>query len=270
MELCISREYDTDWRRNSSIVALSSRIRNGSARENLTPWRSAIGLKSRLPAPGTRQVLLVSAILALMGFALFYESRLVPRKLRIHEQASRSPYKNTRAGVKYLGDAACIGCHKDIAQTYRNHPMGGSLYPIAQAPLIAGQTASSGPLFAAQGFEYFLENQNGRVVHKEIRRDGRGHVIAEADGEVRFAVGSGRLGIAYLIERDGYLFQSPIAWYARNRRWDLPPGYEKSNRTFRPADSVGMPVLPLEPLRSGRGNGQPLSAAILRRACDWL
>ena len=192
----------------------------------------AIGLKSRLPAPGTRQVLLVSAILALMGFALFYESRLVPRKLRIHEQASRSPYKNTRAGVKYLGDAACIGCHKDIAQTYRNHPMGGSLYPIAQAPLIAGQTASSGPLFAAQGFEYFLENQNGRVVHKEIRRDGRGHVIAEADGEVRFAVGSGRLGIAYLIERDGYLFQSPIAWYARNQRWDLPPGYEKSNAHF--------------------------------------
>ena len=39
VELCISREYDTDWRRNSSIVALSSRIRNGSARENLTPWR---------------------------------------------------------------------------------------------------------------------------------------------------------------------------------------------------------------------------------------
>ena len=40
------------------------------------------------------------------------------------------------------------------------------------------------------------------------------------------------MGIAYLIERDEFLFQSPIAWYARAQRWDLPPGYQKSNRHF--------------------------------------
>jgi Tfp pilus assembly protein PilF len=39
-----------------------------------------------------------------------------------------------------------------------------------------------------------------------------------------------------LIERDGFLFQSPISWYTRERRWDLAPGYEKQNRHFdRPA-----------------------------------
>ena len=47
------------------------------------------------------------------------------------------------------------------------------------------------------------------------------------------------LGTAYLIERDGFLFQSPIAWYARARRWDLPPGYEKTNSHFeRPITSA--------------------------------
>ena len=56
--------------------------------------------------------------------------------------------------------------------------------------------------------------------------------IAQNEAEVQFAVGSGRQGIAYLIERDGFLFQSPITWYPRERRWDLSPGYEKSNLHF--------------------------------------
>ncbi len=35
-----------------------------------------------------------------------------------------------------------------------------------------------------------------------------------------------------LIERDGFLFQSPITWYVRQRKWDLSPGYEKANLHF--------------------------------------
>jgi hypothetical protein len=199
----------------------------------------AIDIKSRLPTPRKRLVLVFTAILALVGSGLAYVSWPVSRKLRIHERESGSPYENTRPGVEYLGDAVCIGCHREIAQTYRNHPMGRSLHPIATAPTTAGHEASSGPLFVAQGFEYSAENRSGHVIHKETRRDASGRVIAQTDGEVKFVVGSGRQGIAYLIERDGFLFQSPIAWYARDRRWDLPPGYEKSNAHFdMPIQSV--------------------------------
>jgi Flp pilus assembly protein TadD len=117
--------------------------------------------------------------------------------------------------------------------------MGRSLYPIALAPVSAGLEASHGPLFSAQGFEYSVENRDGHVIHQETRRDASGRVIAQSGGEVQFVVGSGRLGIAYLIERDGFLFQSPIGWYARARRWDLPPGYEKSHSHFdRPIEST--------------------------------
>ena len=42
----------------------------------------------------------------------------------------------------------------------------------------------------------------------------------------------GGRGSAYLIERDGYLFESPITWYPQERKWDLSPGYEKSNVHF--------------------------------------
>src|SRR5262249_2499656 len=51
-----------------------------------------------------------------------------------------------------------------------------------------------------------------------------GGVTAEA--EIAFAVGSGRRGRSYLIEHDGYLFQSPITWYPLKGIWDLSPGYE--------------------------------------------
>src|SRR5262249_25055087 len=48
--------------------------------------------------------------------------------------------------------------------------------------------------------------------------------------EVQFALGSGTRGITYLIERDGFLFQSPIAWFAQQHRWDISPGYAGPNQ----------------------------------------
>ena len=144
---------------------------------------------------------------------------------------SGSPYQNTRPGVKYVGDAACSRCHADITGTFGRHPMGRSLAPITAARL-RGDEAGDRILFEAQGLQYSIENRAGRVVHKETRRDASGRVIAQNEAEVQFAVGSGRLAIGYLIERDGFLFQSPISWYSQERRWDLPPGYEKSNGHF--------------------------------------
>ena len=39
--------------------------------------------------------------------------------------------------------------------------------------------------------------------------------------------------MAFLLERgDGYLFESPITWYAGRRKRDLSPGYEKYNVHF--------------------------------------
>jgi Tfp pilus assembly protein PilF len=111
--------------------------------------------------------------------------------------------------------------------------MGRSAALITSMPAIGEEsTTASRRLFEAQGFEYAIENRDGHVIHKETRRDAEGRVIAQNEGEVRFAVGSGRLGTAFLIERDGFLFQSPIAWYAREHRWDLPPGYQKKNAHF--------------------------------------
>jgi predicted CXXCH cytochrome family protein len=45
---------------------------------------------------------------------------------------------------------------------------------------------------------------------------------------VQFTLGSGSNGRSYLINRDGYLYQSPISWYAQKQTWDLSPGFANS------------------------------------------
>src|SRR5713101_2102362 len=44
-----------------------------------------------------------------------------------------TPFLNVRPEVKYVGDETCAGCHEGHAKTYRQHPMGRSLEPIAAA-----------------------------------------------------------------------------------------------------------------------------------------
>jgi Tetratricopeptide repeat/Cytochrome c554 and c-prime len=140
-----------------------------------------------------------------------------------------SPYRNTRADVHYVGDAACARCHADLAQAYRDHPMGRSLKPI-DLENIPGTGAIA---FQAQGLEYSVERRGDRVFHKEIKRGHDGKVISQNEAEARYVIGSGEQAQAFLLERgDGHLFESPITWYSRKQKWDLSPGYEKDNLHF--------------------------------------
>jgi cytochrome c-type biogenesis protein CcmH/NrfG len=136
-----------------------------------------------------------------------------------------APSKNARPGVAYVGDAACARCHREISESYRSHPMGRSLAPVSDVkngPPTHGATRLP---IEEKGAEYTIEHRDGKVFHKATRRDADGKVYAEIEAEVRYALGSGTRGIAYLIERDGFLFQSPIAWFAQQSRWGISPGY---------------------------------------------
>jgi len=136
-----------------------------------------------------------------------------------------SPFENARPGVAYVGDAACARCHREIALAYASHPMGRSLAPVGGAGKGPPITAAAGLPFESQGVQYTVEHRDGRMFHKATRRDAAGSVRAEIEAEVRFALGSGTRGTTYLIERDGFLIQSPITWFAQKGRWDISPGY---------------------------------------------
>ncbi len=173
----------------------------------------------------------LAVALILVGFLGAFLIWKTPRDRDDRKVVSGSPYANTQPGVKFAGDSACIRCHAEIGETYLRHPMGRSLSPLQTAAVGAG-TGSAPPFFEAQGLRYAILETDGRMIHREERRDPSGRIIAENQAEVRYVLGSGKQALAFLIDRGGFLFESPITWYIRERRWGLSPGYEERNRHF--------------------------------------
>ncbi len=146
--------------------------------------------------------------------------------------AAETPYLNARPGVAFVGDEVCARCHGEIAADFRRHPMGRSLATADGAAQRERGGNVAAKTFEAQGLRYAVERRGGALIHSEQRLDAQGAVVARAEAEVRYVLGSGERGLSYLLERDGHLFQSPIGWFSQKGRWDLSPGYATRNQHF--------------------------------------
>jgi hypothetical protein len=141
--------------------------------------------------------------------------------------ASRIMFKNTEPGVEYVGDRVCGGCHLSQAESYRHHPMGKSFAPVADiVPEERFGKENHNP-FEAQGFQFLVKPRDGKVFHQQMLRDAKGKVVVEREDQVHYVLGSGSQGRAYLMERDGFLFESPISWFSQKQIWDLSPGFDE-------------------------------------------
>jgi hypothetical protein len=146
-----------------------------------------------------------------------------------------SPFQNTAPNVAYVGDAVCAKCHEGLSRSYRGHAMGRSA-ALAGAVDTPGLSEGEGrATFEAHGFEYAVERRDGKVVHSETRKGAAGEVVARIEAEVAYVIGSGRRGRSYLVEHDGFLFQSPISWYSQEGRWDLAPDSRAKSNHFQRA-----------------------------------
>jgi hypothetical protein len=141
-------------------------------------------------------------------------------------------YRNVRPDVKYVGDGECAACHKGHCDSFHQHPMGQSVAPPINPPDGDHLDRHGRASFEAFGLGYVAERRGDRLFHKEIVTGPDGGVVASVENEVRLVLGSGRRGKGYLVEEDGYVFQSPISWYTQKGIWDLSPGYQQSNAHF--------------------------------------
>lgn len=57
--------------------------------------------------------------------------------------------------------------------------------------------------------------------------------------ELSYFLGSGHLGTTYLYLQDGYLLESPVAWYASTQSYDMKPGYGHASEL--------PPAIPMQP-----------------------
>ena len=77
-----------------------------------------------------------------------------------------TPFLNVRPEVQYVGDAACLNCHREICDTFHAHPMGRSLSSLREG---TQQSPSTLGTFAAQDVMYEAKLESGRLVHREPR-----------------------------------------------------------------------------------------------------
>lgn len=144
----------------------------------------------------------------------------------------QSPFKNVHPDIGYVGTAVCAGCHVDLADTYKKHPMGRSLEPFVQRTPLEKFGAGPRNPFSEGGLRYLTTLTDGLMVQREecLGEDGAPALVAEA--RPQFAVGSGRRARSYLTATDGFLCQAPITWYAALDGWGLSPGYAVKHQHF--------------------------------------
>ena len=103
----------------------------------------------------------------------------------------------------------CRPCHRAIYESYRRTPMANSAGRVEGA-LPAGEFRHE-----ASGFRYRVAGKTMSFESGSLR----------GSKPLSYFVGSGAAARSYLIEADGFLFQTPAAYYARESRWELSPGY---------------------------------------------
>ena len=172
-----------------------------------------------------------SVVILLLAFTLGCgksDSSVATNKPDSVADASDVSNPTTRA-VGYVGTAACANCHEEIADQYATHSMGRSAMALdASVALQQIENAT----FDADGFRYKVTNEDGQWVHHQGRIQADGTEIASMDLVAQHLIGSGNHGQSFLVQRDQYLFMSPITWYPDKQIWHLSPGYEKTNSQF--------------------------------------
>src|SRR5579864_7923705 len=152
------------------------------------------------------------------------------------------PFQNVHPEVSYVGGERCAPCHRKIASSYNKHPMARTLQAIADlAPTQLYDTSHNNPFSKDLG-KFSVERRGDQVWHILSQLDQKGEPIFRQELEIQFAIGSGTHGHSYLTNRGGFLFQTPISWFAPrktglekvagsklgNGMWDLSPGFTKA------------------------------------------
>jgi hypothetical protein len=127
-------------------------------------------------------------------------------------------------------DASCARCHAEICRKYQATPMANGS-GVAGDHFLAGEfthlpSEMRYKIFRDQGKVWlsFADEQDARI---------------SGQRQLDYFLGSGHLGTTYLYTQDGYLLESPVAWYAAINGYDMKPGFNQL--TEMP------PALPMEP-----------------------
>jgi tetratricopeptide (TPR) repeat protein len=150
-----------------------------------------------------------------------------------------------------VGNQACRPCHQAIYESYSRTAM-------ARTSGTAGTDLEGSFRHARSGVSYRVFRQGQRAV-LSYERAGSSALLGTQ--ELKYYVGSNTRGRTFLFEIDGFLYQSPINYYAAKRIWDMSPGYAqlREMELSHPVDSTCL-------FCHASGRQQPMKGTINRFA----
>jgi tetratricopeptide (TPR) repeat protein len=119
----------------------------------------------------------------------------------------------------FVGNQACARCHAAIYESYQRTSMARASGPAMDGFMAAEFTHKD------SGVHYRIYAENGRAW---LSFDRPGDPEVRGTRELLYYIGSGRRGLSYLFETDGFLFESPVNWYANKQMWDTAPAYQSA------------------------------------------
>ncbi len=152
---------------------------------------------------------------AVLGAIVFPASGQTFNKAAVHDSSSSA---SVSLPVEPTGASRCQVCHRSEVEGYARSAMAHSLRRAAQEP--NGTVTIPGGKIAIYSSPagYWQRLQSGGDV---------------ANYRIDYVVGSGNHASGYLLDLNGHLFQSPVAYYRSRQGYDLAPGYEaKPNPDF--------------------------------------
>ena len=119
------------------------------------------------------------------------------------------------AGTEFIGDQACNECHKRTSAPFAQTGMALAMEPIADSKVL-----TENPKLTLQLGPYTYE----------IKRDGKQSFYSVTDGKntisvpIQYAVGQGRMGQTYVLQRDGNFYESRMSFYKEIKGLDFTIG----------------------------------------------
>jgi hypothetical protein len=120
-----------------------------------------------------------------------------------------TPFRNVRPDVAYVGDAACAPCHRELNDSYHQHPMGRSAAAATDpSDGVATFDLAKPPRFTVFGHvDFLVERRGNQLVHTEVIKDASGREALRTEAAVVVSFGSGTRGRSYICGREGSLWQ---------------------------------------------------------------
>ena len=147
-------------------------------------------------------------------------------------------YRNLGGGVRSVGSKVCASCHQNIYGGYMRTPHGQAASLPSQRPELHDLPSAGVTICEQDAVHCFkVYRENGNYYMSEFELGPNGAHLSKETQKIAYALGEPMAGVGYVIQRDNYLFETPLSYFAGNqdqyqKGWGLSPGYQNDPLGF--------------------------------------